>query len=153
MKLFVNMLLELQSNTEASRIERLLWIDPSYTDVATIELLNPKALPVWQKCKELEEAIVTQQAYILEIDPYAFLLKPEETIPEKHRERRDKAWEIIASLVKDKNGRIFFSHGRGTLLSTWVEKTGCTKMTLYKYLRRYWQGGQTRNALLPHLKS
>lgn len=149
MKLFVNMLLEWQSDTETPQIERLLWIDSSYTDVATIELLNPKALPVWKKCKELEEALVTQQARVLEIDPYAFLLKPEDTIPEKHRERRDLAWETIAPLVKDNDGRIFFSHGRGSLLNAWVEKTGCTKMTLYKYLRRYWQGGQTRNALLP----
>jgi len=149
MRLFVNMLLEWQSDTEASRIERLLWIDPSYTDVATIELLNPKALPVWQKCQELEEAIANQQAQVLEIDPYASLLKPEDTIPERHRERRDQAWEIIAPLVEDNDGHIFFSHGRGTLLNAWVEKTGCTKMTLYKYLRRYWQGGQTRNALLP----
>jgi putative transposase len=149
MKLFVNMLLEWQSDTESSRIERLLWIDPSYTDVATIELLNSSALPVWRKCQELEEAIATQQAYVLEIDPYASLLKPEDTILEKHRERRDQAWEIIAPLVEDRDGRIFFSHGRGALLNTWAEKTDCTKMTLYKYLRRYWQGGQTRNALLP----
>ncbi|MBW4540402.1 MAG: DDE-type integrase/transposase/recombinase [Myxacorys chilensis ATA2-1-KO14] len=149
MKLFVNMLLEWQSDTEASRIERLLWIDPSYTDVATIELLNPKALPVWQKCKDLEEALAARQAHVLEIDPYASLLKPEDTIPAKHRERRDQAWEIIAPLVENKDGRIFFSHGRGALLNAWAEKTGCTKMTLYRYLRRYWQGGQTRNALLP----
>ncbi|MCY7323292.1 MAG: hypothetical protein LH660_16185, partial [Phormidesmis sp. CAN_BIN36] len=117
MRLFVNMLLERQSDTEVLRIERLLWIDPSYTDVATIELLNPKALPVWQKCKELEEAIDTPQAYVLGIDPYASLLKPEDTIPERHRERRDQAWEIIAPLVQDKGGHIFFSHGRGTLLN------------------------------------
>ncbi|MBW4522821.1 MAG: transposase family protein [Scytolyngbya sp. HA4215-MV1] len=149
MKLFVNMLLEWQSETEASRIERLLWVDSSYTDVATIELLNPKALPIWQKCKELEEAISSQQAQVLEVDPYASLLKPEDTIPKKHRERRDQAWEVIAPLVEGKDGRIFFSHGRGALLNAWVEKTGCTKMTLYKYLRRYWQGGQVRNALLP----
>lgn len=149
MKLFVSMLLEWQSDTETSRIERLLWIDPSYTDVAKIELLNPKALPVWQKCNELEEAIATQQAHVLEIDPYASLLKPEDTIPEKHRERRDRAWEIIAPLVENKDANIFFSHGRGTLLNAWVEEIGCTKMTLYKYLRRYWQGGQTSNALLP----
>ena len=149
MKLFVNMIVEWLSDNETRRIDRLLWIDPSYTDVVTIELLNPKALPVFQKCKELEDALAALQARILEIDPYASLLQPEDIIPEKHRERRDRAWNVIAELVEDKDGRIFFSRGRGTLMNTWVEKTGCTKMTLYKYLRRYWQGGQTRNSLLP----
>jgi putative transposase len=149
MKLFVNMLLEWHQNAEDSKIERLLWIDPSYTDVATIELLNPKALPVWQKCRDLEDAIANHQAHILEIDPYAPLFRPEDTIPDKHRERRDRAWAAIAPLIEDESGRILLSYGRGALLNAWTEKTGYTKMTLYKYLRRYWQGGQTRNALLP----
>jgi hypothetical protein len=148
MKLFVNMLLEWQSETE-TRTERLLWIDPSGTDVVTIEILNPKALPVFQKHKDIEAAIASNQARVLEVDPYASLLRPEETIPEKHRRRRDEAWEVIVQLVEDTSGQIFFAHGRGTLLNALEKRTGRTKMTIYKYLRRYWQGGQTKNALLP----
>jgi putative transposase len=51
--------------------------------------------------------------------------------------------------VEDTTGRIFYSYGRGALLNAHEEKTGWTKKTIYKFLRRYWQGGQTKNALLP----
>jgi putative transposase len=149
MNLCVNMLLEWQSDDETVHIDRVLWIDPSYTDVATIKILDPKALPFWQKARDLEEAIAAQKAISLEIDPYASLQKPENTILERHKERRDKAWDIIAPLVEDESQSILFSHCRGKLINARIEEVTCTKMTLYKYLRRYWQGGQTRNALLP----
>jgi hypothetical protein len=149
MKLFVNMLLEWQNDTEDLNIERILWIDLSYTDAATIRLQNPKALPIWQKCQELEEAILAQKVRILEVDPYSSLLKPENIIPEKHKNYRDKAWAIIEPLVEDKDQSILFSYGRGRLIDARANDAGCTKITLYKYLRRFWQGGQTRNALLP----
>ena len=99
MKLFVNMLLEWQNDTADLNIERILWIDPSYTVAVTIRLQDPKALPIRQKCQELEEAISAQQARILEVDPYGSLLKTENTITEKHKSYRDKAWEIIEPLI------------------------------------------------------
>ncbi|MEA5497542.1 Mu transposase C-terminal domain-containing protein [Limnoraphis robusta Tam1] len=152
MKLYINMLWEwkLQGSEDAeSRIERLLWTDISGVDIATIEILNPKALPMFQKYKDIEFAIENQHIQILEVDPYATLLRSEETIPEKHRKYRDEAWDVISKLVENNNGEIFYPKERGMLLRDAEQKTGRTRMTLYKYLRRYWQGGQTKNALLP----
>jgi transposase InsO family protein len=142
------MLIEWQSDTEPY-IERVLWIDPSGVDVATIKILDPQALPIFQKLAELEVALSTRDADVLEVDPYASLLRSEDSISEKHRQRRDTAWEVIAPLVEDPTGQIFYSHGRGSLLNAHEKQTGWTKKTIYKFLRRYWQGGQTRNALLP----
>ena len=48
MSLCLNMLLEWQRDEADTRIERLLWLDPSGTDVVTIEINNRKALPKWQ---------------------------------------------------------------------------------------------------------
>ncbi|MBW4485317.1 MAG: transposase family protein [Tildeniella torsiva UHER 1998/13D] len=149
MNLFVNMLLEWQNDTENFNIERILWIDPSYTDAVTIRLQDPKALPIWQKCKELEEAISAQQARILEVDPYGSLLKTENTITEKHKSYRDKAWTIIEPLIESKEQSTLFSHERGSLIEARTKEVRCTKKTIYKHLRRFWQGGQTRNTLLP----
>ncbi len=148
MKLFVNMLIEWQNESE-SRIERLLWIDPSGSDVAIIEILNPQALPVFHKCKDIEAAITSDQAKVLKVDPYAQLLRSEDSIQDLHRQRRDAAWKVIAPLVEDKTGQIFYSQGRGALLNEREKQIGWTKKTIYKFLRRYWQGGQTKNALLP----
>ncbi|PSB34400.1 Mu transposase C-terminal domain-containing protein [Stenomitos frigidus] len=148
MKLFVNMLIEWQGSTEPY-IERVLWIDSSGTDVATIDIINPNALPVFRKSSEIEAAIASGDSQVLEVDPYAVFLRAENDIQEKHRQKRDAAWEVIAPLVEDPTGQIFYSHGRGALLNAHEEKTGWTKKTIYKFLRRYWQGGQTKNALLP----
>jgi len=148
MNLFVNMLIEWQNESQ-SLIERLLWVDPSGTDVAVIEILNPQSLPVFHKCKDIEAAITSGQAQVLEVDPYAKLLCPGDSILDKHLQRRDAAWEVIAPLVEDRTGQIFYAQGRGTLLNEREKQIGFTKKTIYKFLRRYWQGGQTKNALLP----
>ncbi|MBD1842461.1 DDE-type integrase/transposase/recombinase [Cyanobacteria bacterium FACHB-63] len=142
------MLIEWQGRA-GPHIERALWIDSSGTDVATIDIISPNALPVFRKSVEIEAALTSGDAQVLEVDPYAVLLRPENDIADKHRQRRDAAWEVIAPLVEDTTGQIFYSHGRGALLNTHEEKTGWTKKTIYKFLRRYWQGGQTKNALLP----
>ncbi|HYX16649.1 MAG TPA: Mu transposase C-terminal domain-containing protein [Nostoc sp.] len=149
MSLLVNMLLEWQDTKTDIEIERVLWIDPSGTDVVTIEINNSKALPKWQKCKDLEVAIASQEICILKIDPYAELLRPENAISENHCKRRDRAWEVIGPLVEGDIELIFNPRDRGQRIEATVERTGCIKKTIYNYLRRYWQGGQTKNALLP----
>jgi hypothetical protein len=143
------MLLEWKSEQSQPRIQRVLKIDPSGTDLVTIEINNPKALPIWQKCKEFEEAIAAGELCILQVDPYAVLLRPESEIPEAHRQRRDRAWEVIAPIVESQNGEAFIQSYRGSLVAEAARCTGSIKKTIYNYLRRYWQGGQTKNALLP----
>lgn len=149
MSLYLNMLLEWQRDEARPCIERLLWVDSSGADAVTIEINNRKALPRWQKSKELEEAIAAKELRILEVDPYAALLRPEGTIPENHRQRRDRAWEIIAPIVESQEGEAFIESYRGFLVAEATKRTGSIKKTIYNYLRRYWQGGQTKNALLP----
>lgn len=126
-----------------------MWIDPSETDVATIKILQPESLPIFQKYQDLQSAIISGKARILEVDPYASLLRSEKSIPEKYRQRRDKAWNAIEPLVQDQTGQIFYSYGRGKLLNEREKQTGITKKTIYKFLRRFWQRGLTKNALLP----
>ena len=148
MNLWVNQLLEWQSDEADIRVERVLWIDLSGTDAVTIELRNTKAIPTWKKCLELEAAITASLVRILQVDPYAALNRPESEIAPGARQRRDEAWKVIAPLVA--NGeQMFIPSVRGQLVATAVKRTGRTKPTIYKDLRRYWQGGQTKNALLP----
>jgi transposase InsO family protein len=152
MNLFINQLIKLQDDEgNVSTIIRVLWIDPSGTDVATIELDNPKAFPVWQKAIDIEAAFDQQKACILEADPYAELCRPEDTIPGTHRRRRDEAWKIIAPIIES-GEQVFFPSDRGNLVKEAIERTGSNKPTIYNALRRYWQGGQKPNALLPRFE-
>ncbi len=148
MNLCINQVLEWLPDNETAHIFRVLWIEQSGTDVVTIELLNSKALPIWHKAKEIEENIAAGIIHILQVDPYASLQRPDETISALHRSRRDEAWKVIAPLVET-GTRVFIPQERGSLVVATVKRTGRTKRTIYRYLRRYWQGGQTPNALLP----
>lgn len=150
MSLCVNTLLEWQNAQNESRIERVLWIELSGIDIVTIEINNSKALPTWQKYKDLQIAIVAGEARILEVDPYATIRNVVESeIPESHRRHREEAWKVISVLVEGNSELLFVPCDRGPLVHTLVERTGRTKTTIYNYLRSYWQGGQTKNALLP----
>ncbi|NJM19741.1 MAG: transposase [Richelia sp. SM1_7_0] len=149
MNIFENVLIELPKElTNVSTIVRVLWVDASGIDVVTIDVCCANALPVWHKCLELENILAEKKAHILETDIYAAYSGCEDMIPENHRRKRDEAWEVIAPIVNNKE-KAFLSVERGTLIKQAVERTGRNKVTIYKYLRRYWQGGQKPNALLP----
>lgn len=149
MNWFVNMLIEWQEGTDKSWVERVLWIDPSSSDMVAIDIVDKQALPIWQKRTDVEAALAAKKARALEVDPYTYLLRPEDTIPKRHRKHRDEAWEVIAPLVES-GVDIFVPSKRGRLVVEAVKRTGRIKKTIYLYLRRYWQRGQTRNALLPN---
>ncbi|AFZ11597.1 Integrase catalytic region [Crinalium epipsammum PCC 9333] len=146
MNLYVNQLLEWVGLTPP-KIERLLWIEPAGNWVVTIEMCSTKALPIWQRMVDILEALVTSKLRILEIDSYAFSALSELEIPVHYRQHRDKAWTIIGNCVSDE--RVFIPKERGALILAMMAQKGCTKRTIYKYLRQYWQGGQNKNALLP----
>lgn len=114
-----------------AKIDRVLWIDPSGFEVVTIDIFLPNALPVAQTCNDIETALLAHDAQILEVDPYASLLRPEDLIPEKHRSRRDATWEVIAPLVEDPERKIFDSQGRGKLLNEYEKKVGRIALRIY----------------------
>lgn len=150
MTLFINMLIEWRQDAGGTHIERVLWIEPSATEVVTIDIADRRALPIWRKHADMQTALATQQAQVVEIDPYARFHRPEETLSEHERQRRDEAWLFIAPLIEKPGEEIFVPGKRGSLVAAVARRTGRAKRLIYGYLRRYWQGGQTKNALLPH---
>lgn len=60
---------------------------------------------------------------------------------------RDKAIEYIGTLA-NQVPEIFDDVHRCRLIFEQAQKVGCSTPTLYKYLRRFWVGGQTPSALL-----
>jgi putative transposase len=141
--LVVNMLLEWESGS----IERVLWIDPSGADLVAIDVTGAAAWPTFYPVKAIQIALDDATVRVLDTDPY-MTAQPESSIPVTYRQRRDQAWKVVRPLIE--TGRdIFITEKRGALVATAVQQTGHAKTTIYGYLRRYWQGGQTRNALLP----
>lgn len=149
MNILVNVLLEWLDDEGNNVIERVLWIDSLTDHVVLIEINNPKALPTWHKLSELENDCFNQKIRVLTVDPYQKLTPSEDEISLSHKQRRDRAWEVIKPIVESPDGLAFIPEHRGKLIDEIINNTGSSKKTIYYRLRRYWQGGQNKNALLP----
>ncbi|BAY22644.1 HMG-I and HMG-Y, DNA-binding protein [Calothrix sp. NIES-2100] len=149
MKIFINQLLSWISDLEENRqIERVLWIDTSGTDVITIDINHPNAQPIFHKYNHIEAALVANRATILENDPCAKII-PTNQLSDVQRKYRDEAWKAI-SLIIAQGEKVFYPHERSRIIKEAVHSTGRSEPTIRKDLRRYWQGGQTKNSLLPN---
>lgn len=70
--------------------------------------------------------------------------------PEKgsvYQIKRDENYALIADLVQ--HTHFYVPKIRAILIKDIQQKFGTSKQTIYRLLRRYWQEGQTPNALLP----
>ena len=65
---------------------------------------------------------------------------------------REEAWNAIRPLVMDPKRRIFDPARCGKLIRRWAKRKDLNRTTIYKYLRRYWQRGQTADALQPNFR-
>lgn len=151
--LLLNMLLQWPSSDSSEdvakiRVERILWIEPGGTSLVTININSVSALPVWQNYNDYAQAIQAGQLRIVEKEPDAILYRPEDSISEASRKIRDDRWKIIEPLI-NAGIDIFVPEKRGPLITEVQKQTKCTKWLIYSHLRKYWQGGQSKNALLP----
>lgn len=149
MELYTNLLTEWHDNDSAQKkIERLLWIADD--NLIFIRLDDDCALPFQRSRLELESAFQAGDFHILDHDPYSTRQRGDEDLSDAYRKRRDSAWEAIAPLVSEADGKVFRAELRGRMVVEAVKRTGKTKRMIYIYLRRFWQGGQTKNSLLPY---
>ncbi|RME42243.1 MAG: hypothetical protein D6796_14690, partial [Caldilineae bacterium] len=108
MQLTVNMLIEWVGAAKGDsqpRTDRVLWIAPSGEQVVLFDIHDERALPVWRNLQEVLVALQSGEARILSTDPASTLLRPEESIPLAHRQRRDNIWQrYLKFLVQNEDG-------------------------------------------------
>jgi putative transposase len=150
MSLLLSTLLEFTAPDGNQEFVRVLHIDRAADLVRVIRIDRSDALPEARRLSEVEVGLADNRIRVLTADPFAYLQMPEETIPAKHRRRRDAAWAIIESIVSAPDQAALNPDSRGKLVRSAIEKVGSTKKHVYRYLRRYWQAGMTRNGLLPY---
>src|SRR5947209_3599557 len=129
--------------------ERVLRVSPLGGDLITIDIFHPRALPVRRKRVDLEAAIAAGDTRVLDADPYASLRRPEHEIDERHRELRDRGYAAISPLVGREDEHVFDPQTRGPLVKALAKSMRIPESTVYDLLRRYWQRGMMKNALLP----
>ena len=126
---------------------RILWVDERSDLTVCIAIEDNKGLPELTSfadmLSQIGEGIVTKS----DDDPYSSW-PPESSLSEAQKKKRDTNWLIIESLVRSAP-EIFLRNQRSRLLREKCDETGVSVATLYKFLRRYWQRGLCKNALLP----
>lgn len=147
--LFVNDLIASTNESEEATIERILWIEENNILTYTIDINSATALPVMKKMSPLLKGIRSGEVVKVEKDPGIKLID-ENNLSEKDKEIREKAWQVISEIAVGENEpNILSPLKRGVLVNKAIERYGISKATIYKYLRRYWQRGKTKNSLLP----
>lgn len=129
------------------RIVRILWLHPEQPIVATFDVNTLGAKPDIVQIQPLLDDIESGKAKMLPQDPY-LIVANDDSITDKAKEIRTRAWSLIESLVSDVPA-IYCADRRWEMITHCADNHGSTHRTIYRYLHRYWQRGQTPNALLP----
>lgn len=148
--LSINTLLQYTDSGDlTARVERILWIDVSYSSVVVIDVEARTALPEFRMVGEISDFMESGQLSILTTDSYSRIVS-EETLTEKEKAIRDRAWAIVSTLAGTEREPGIFTKG---LRGQWVEEASrefkVSPKTIMRYLRRFWQRGKCKNALLP----
>jgi Integrase core domain/Mu transposase, C-terminal len=153
-ELFVNDLIEWLQESDSKLIERIIWIDEDYSQAFVIDINSSKGFPEVRTVSSIKEAIGNGHALKLKSDPWSTIIR-EENISEKDKEIRENAWGIISFLVAQEPS-IYYRHLRGQLIQDVMEeynkdkdKDKLREKRIYNYLRKFWQRGKIKNALLP----
>jgi hypothetical protein len=155
--LVINSILKWQDGAN-QWFERVLWLDAQ--NIASIRLGEDQGMPVWRSREVLDSE---SEKGNVDIQDHDFWLPPtsskmgsvsDDLATEnkylRRKKLRDEAWEIIANLVEPSNPEILIEGTRAKMVQEVIVRTGRAKKVIYHFLRKYWQFGQTKNALLPN---
>lgn len=136
---------------ESNKLERILWISGDYKYMYTIELNVDKLVAYYRQINDFQNKFDNGViSYYCDSNISSFI--EGEKISEKSRKLLENSWNIIKYVTDEKNiPNIYDERLRGKILKDAIEKFGVSKATIYKYLRKYWQGGKIKIALLPEL--
>jgi hypothetical protein len=129
------------------RTVRILWISPEQSHVYVFDVAAHSADVEMIQLSALHADLRAGHVSVLPADPYLMVVS-QELLPAKHLQLRARAWEIIEALVAQEPA-IYEARQRGQLIAQATAQHQVSHPTIYRYLRRYWQRGQTPNALLP----
>ena len=95
-------LLEATEKASRASIERVLWIDPSYTYIVTIDsdIQHRNAWPVKCQIADLERDLRSGIITHVEKDPYHYIYQSDEAFPPEYLEKRKESWELVNPTCK-----------------------------------------------------
>lgn len=125
---------------------RILWIDMQQDLAYIFELRRANAWPRPVTVSSLAADLQARRARLLLTDPCRPV--PPQPIPEHHRRLQARAWEAVGALHAHQPD-IFQRGWRARAVADHARRLGMSRSSIMRYLQRYWERGQTPDALLP----
>src|SRR5438067_1212491 len=130
-----------------ARSLRILWVDHAHELAWTFELGVRHGLPRALGLQALADDVLARRARLLLYDPFAATPAPA-GLARTHLALRDKAWAIVSSLQAQAPA-LYLARERAALVARCADEFGVSRPSVLRYLRRFWERGQTIDALLP----
>jgi hypothetical protein len=130
-----------------TRTLRVLWIDRRQALAYTFELGLAHSQPRTVALAALVEDVQEGRARLLLQDPFAAPAPPA-LLPQKYRDVQAKAWDIVSALQAQAPA-LYQPRERALMVAQCAERHGVSRPSVLRYLRRFWERGQTIDALLP----
>lgn len=125
---------------------RILWIDMQQDLAYIFELRHANAWPRPVTVSSLAADLQARRARLLLTDPCRPV--PPQPVPEHHRRLQARAWEAVGALHAHQPD-IFQRGWRARAVADHARRLGMSRSSIMRYLQRYWERGQTPDALLP----
>ena len=117
-------------------------------------VIDTGATSAWPEVRtkqEVDDAIMRDEAIVLENDHLVLALRRLESLSNYQRQNCDRAWSVIKDLVQDKEFRIMDPKQCGKMIAETAKKHEVDQSSVRKYLRRFWQRGQLEISVQPDL--
>lgn len=132
-------------NKEEEKEYRILWISKE-KDMAYIFALTCEKMPNPVAMQEIERQLLDGTLEERHTDIY-FKAVSEDEISQTYKDIRDSVWKKVEWLVAQEPA-IYDKHLRGKMIAE-LKVIGTEPKSIYRYLKRYWQRGKSKNAFLP----
>ncbi len=135
---------------ESDKIYRILWTSSDNKQFFAIDVNASNAWPELFETDFIFESVKTEEIVYGVEDEFAFIHN-ETDLSAASREKREQLWIDIEPLLIEPD--IYDKRKRNYLLKGCTTEHGKCRRTLQRNLRRYWQRGMNKNALLPDYKN
>lgn len=128
---------------------RILHIN-SLTCVLYVLDMDGNSWPYPMQYKDVIESV--KAAEMVEVPDLYIRAVPEDSLKEKERDKRDRAWEIVSAFYNnlENEEQAFLSKYRKRAIDTILLKYSLSYNGFKALLLKYWKGGGTKNSLLPN---
>lgn len=143
---------EIYQFVDSSKLERILWVNSDYKYMYTIELNIDNLIVNCRVINDFQAKFDSGEIVYYHDSNMMLNCVQNEKISEKSKSLLDKSWQFIKYVVDEKNEPYIYKERlRSMIMKDAMEKFDVSKATAYKYLKKYWQGGKIKIALLPEL--